>query len=315
MSGELDRSKRLAGWTKVESSAVEVRCMIQRHIMSMRNSLEHKRFACWFVLAASMMTSPVLADDLPPPPPPPPGVGPVPSAAPVGTGTLEAPPPPPPGVKIEPTPQAVPTTQTPLPAPPQAAPTSSVPGLSEPPPPPPGVEPPPTKPKRPRKPSLSRPTSTPLVNTQRTNTSPDYTWKDRANPKTKWYGWHSLIGVVPLQAMFGAGWAMNNDQLIFIGALGSILMSPIVHRANGQDGRGWASLGGNVGSLLIGGLIAEEVGVGIGLVLWTTIDISLLHYKPVPPQEPPKSALGIHSFAVVPMMEKGRQGLSIMGQF
>ena len=258
---------------------------------TMGTYLEYKRFSAGFVLAALLVTNAplALADELPPPPPPPPEATSIPPPrGSAGSSILEAPPPPPPGVNIEL-----------LPAPPPK-PSSST------------TKPPALEPKRARS-ERSRPDT---GDEGKPNTLPDYRAEDqpRQTGSTKWYGWKSLFGLVPVYGLFAAGIATDEFAVIVPAAIGGVLITPIVHRAHGNSGRGWLSFGLNLGAPLIGVYAGGGYGALVGLGLWNTIDVLALHWEQKV-VDSPKKAQGFPSFAIVPMMDHGRKGIALVGQF
>ncbi len=289
-------------------------------------SLEYKRFSVGFVLAALLVTNThvALADVLPPPPPPPPppqtpGTNPTPvPTVPTGSGVLDAPPPPPPGVNIEIAP-TVPTTKPPTSTtvrPPAASTIEPMPSVLAPPPkPPPGVDvevPDPETARVPRRPN------TPTSNAgPRSNTLPSHRPQDQPQQTTTggWYGWKSMIGLVPVHALFIAG-IVSDEYIPFIPAfIGGVLVTPIAHWAHGNRGRGWLSFGLNIGTMMAGGTFGGITGVPIVLGIWNVIDVAALHHK-TEPVRPPNAVNSIwQSIAIVPMMDHGRKGFTLMGQF
>ncbi|MRG91865.1 hypothetical protein [Polyangium spumosum] len=139
----------------------------------------------------------------------------------------------------------------------------------------------------------------------------------------QWYGWQSLMGIIPSHGIALLG-LTDNDliPLIYLGAAGHALTSPIVHWAHGNVGTGFLSLGVNIGAPLLGGMIAFETrSTGLlftmgflTIVGWPVVDTLLLSYEDAPKSKD-KSARLIDSFAVVPMLDGDRKGLSLVGQF
>lgn len=139
----------------------------------------------------------------------------------------------------------------------------------------------------------------------------------------QWYGWQSLIGIIPSHAMAVLG-TTDNDLygLIVAGAIGHSLTSPIVHWAHGNVGRGFLSLGLNTGLPFLGlavGLEARSTGllVAMGFVTivgWPIVDTVVLSYEDAPKSND-KNARLIDSFSVVPMIDGDKKGLSLVGQF
>ncbi|MBK9265354.1 MAG: hypothetical protein IPM54_36915 [Polyangiaceae bacterium] len=281
----------------------------------MRPFFEHKRFSVGFVLAAivSSNASSAFADDLPPPPPPPPGANTTPPPpVPSGTGVLDAPPPPPPGVNVEPPPAT--TSAKPPPPPPPTSTAPDEPPHLAPPPPPPGTTPAKKK-KRPAQVAPPAPQST-VDSARYAEIMAKYREdeKPKKPPYTGWYGWKSLIGLAPVYGLFAVGIVTDEETIFIPAAAGAILVNPIAHWTHGNKGRGWLSFGMNFGAPMIG-FYATGSGYGAlaGWGLWHAFDVAVLSHASTP--EPPKTALGIQSFAVVPMMDKDRKGFTIIGQF
>ncbi len=124
----------------------------------------------------------------------------------------------------------------------------------------------------------------------------------------------------------------NVGGLAYIGVAGHVLSGPVVHWSHGHVGKGFASLGLNVGlpgiGLLTGfaasgadawgGLFLGLILGGIGYVAAPALDIGLLSTETVnAPARPPRgaSALLPSSIGVMPMLDQQRRGLSLIGQF
>lgn len=140
-----------------------------------------------------------------------------------------------------------------------------------------------------------------------------------------WYGWQSLIGVVPTHLMAAGGLFGGGLWLFIPTIIGGVFTTPIVHGVNGNTGRMYLSFGGNVLAPLAGWAIGSAVdshswlpilGPWLAAGLWQATDIAFLHYKEKPAARPRKVAgIEIPMFSVAPMMENGRKGIWIMGQF
>ncbi len=90
-----------------------------------------------------------------------------------------------------------------------------------------------------------------------------------AKPAEVWYGWQSLIGVLACDSLIAISVSVNANSsassgivstLGALGVAGRVFTPPIVHWAHGHVGKGSISLGINVGTPMVVGLI----GVGIG---------------------------------------------------
>lgn len=119
---------------------------------------------------------------------------------------------------------------------------------------------------------------------------------------------------------------------MYIGIAGHVIMGPVVHWSHGHVGKGFASLGLNVGmpaigaivgSLFVdnrsGGIFAAFGLTGIGYILAPTLDMAILSTEVVPDKSPavPKAArlLLPTSVGFAPMLDQNRRGLMLVGQF
>ncbi len=150
------------------------------------------------------------------------------------------------------------------------------------------------------------------------------------NGKRTWYGWQSLAALVPSHLVFATGFvtafATRNTELgvgmIILGMGGHVLASPITHWLHGNTGRGFLSLGLNVGLPVLGSVIADASDTGeltvplalLSVIGWPVVDIVVLSYED-PPEPQRTSMLGIRSLGVVPMIDGYKKGLSLVGQF
>lgn len=148
----------------------------------------------------------------------------------------------------------------------------------------------------------------------------------------RWYGWQSLIGVVAgdIMTAFGGG-----GGLTYIGITAHAMSGPIVHWAHGHTARGFGSLGLQAG-LVVGGFLAgygfvivteireypalyTVVGMtAAGYVAGPIIDIAALSKETV--TVPAEQAKGVRallpsSVAILPMVDRDKRGLSLVGQF
>jgi hypothetical protein len=105
-----------------------------------------------------------------------------------------------------------------------------------------------------------------------------------------WYGWQTL-SVLGGAALVGAAW--REPQAILFGAAAVTLGGPMVHWSHDHVGRGFTSLGLNVGLGLVGlgiGATAGQnndlggavAGVGVGLAVALIIDVAALSYDEAP---------------------------------
>jgi hypothetical protein len=118
-----------------------------------------------------------------------------------------------------------------------------------------------------------------------------------------------------------------------MGVVGHVFIGPIVHWAHGHSGKGFASLGINVGAPFAGALLGMGIGAGfqaavdddsdvgwgalggivvgtcVGWVTATVLDTTLLSTEQV--DAPSLEA----QIAVVPMVDANRFGLSLIGRF
>jgi len=154
-----------------------------------------------------------------------------------------------------------------------------------------------------------------------------------ATKKTTWYGWQTLIGVVAGDIVTIIGNSSNTEVLAYIGVGGHVLTGPIVHWAHGYVGKGFASLGLNVGlpgqgllsGLAIsaggadaGGVVIGFILGGIGYIVAPTLDISLLSTETVDEANTtPRGARALvpSSVALMPMLDQNRRGLMLVGRF
>lgn len=150
--------------------------------------------------------------------------------------------------------------------------------------------------------------------------------------KTVWYGWQTLIGVVASDVVTLVGAFATAGPFAQIGIAGHVLTGPIVHWAHGHVGKGFLSLGLNVGMPAIGaifgalfvdnssgGTLAAFGLTGIGYILAPTLDMAILSTEEVPDKTPavPKGArlLLPTSVGFAPMLDQNRRGLMLVGQF
>lgn len=145
---------------------------------------------------------------------------------------------------------------------------------------------------------------------------------------TRWYGWQTLIGVIggDLVSLVGQG-----SVVTYFGIAGHVLSGPIVHWTHGHVGKGFISLGLNVGAPLVlgaiglaaggtsgdvyGSIAGGFIGFGLGYIAAPIIDIAALSTETVEEEAKDKSALLPSSVMVVPMVGQNRVGLSVVGQF
>ncbi|WP_437723009.1 hypothetical protein [Sorangium sp. So ce861] len=118
---------------------------------------------------------------------------------------------------------------------------------------------------------------------------------EQPTPKRVWYGWQHLLvlGGAAILAPIAAG--AENEVLAWWSASTFALGGPVTHWANGNLGRGFASLGLNAGGLLGGCMVGLLVGAAsdsrrwdelavllggsAGLITANIIDIAVLEYE------------------------------------
>ena len=125
------------------------------------------------------------------------------------------------------------------------------------------------------------------------------------------------------------GTAGTSGALISIGIAGHVLTGPIVHCAHGHVGKGFASLGLNVGLPGLGMLAGFAIGGGgmasgfyglaiggLGYIAAPALDISILAKETVDAPAPKGArALLPSSLGLMPMLDQNRRGLMLVGQF
>jgi hypothetical protein len=154
--------------------------------------------------------------------------------------------------------------------------------------------------------------------------------------KTRWYGWQTLLGLAgtDLLMMAGGGY-VGSAPIIITGLFSRPLVPPIVHWSHGHVGKGFGSLGLNVGGPLLAGLIGAGIaeassdgscgifgcgfgGFVVGFVLGgfvsPIIDIAALSTEEV---EVPVTRAGFapQSLTLVPIAGPTHGGLGLAGQF
>lgn len=169
------------------------------------------------------------------------------------------------------------------------------------------------------------------------------TWDVAApKPRVSWYGLQTLIGSALFDTVSVLGLAKESVPLMAVGLAGRTLVAPTVHWIHGYGKRGFASLGLNVGLLLVGttagGFLGnyielatappelDELGAGIvigglagglfGGITATVLDTALLSTEPLTDARARNGhPLVPAAIAFVPVMEKQRWGISIVGRF
>lgn len=153
---------------------------------------------------------------------------------------------------------------------------------------------------------------------------PPWGWAPRPAPVTTWYGWQTLIGVLAGDALTLIGGSFNNSPMIYIGVGAHVFTGPIVHWAHGNAGKGFISLGLNLGIPTIGALSSVVLGyyglilAGIGYLAAPTLDMALLSTETVDgPATAPKGARVLlpSSVGIMPMLDPNRRGLMLVGRF
>jgi len=163
--------------------------------------------------------------------------------------------------------------------------------------------------------------------------------------KTHWYGWQTLLGLAVTDILLmGGGIAARESVPVLIGYLARPLVPPVIHWAHGHVGKGFGSLGLNVGGPLTLGLIGSLIsqagsdgrcgmfgcgtpGLAAGLLIGglaaPIIDVAVLSNEEVlVPAEPdgtkPPSVMLVPIFSVGHVGRGGREGrggLALAGQF
>ena len=142
-----------------------------------------------------------------------------------------------------------------------------------------------------------------------------------------WYGWQIMIAGGVSLALPAISLIEGSAETVFLtfglGGLGYCLGGPMIHWAHDATGNGFASLGINVVSPLLLGLVglglgygdseSAQIGVGVGIYAGAVgailIDSIWLAYEPVEPVTAPEGS----SFNIG--LSVGLNGLSIVGQF
>ena len=150
--------------------------------------------------------------------------------------------------------------------------------------------------------------------------------------KQRWYGWETLIGLAITDgALIGGGAALESGLPVVAGLILRPFIGPVVHWRHEHVGRGFGSLGLNVGVPFTLGFIGAAAlsgdgcndfecvfgfatGYIIGSIAAPVIDIAALSTEKVEVLVEPDE-LGLQSLTVVPLLGKGRTGLGLAGQF
>jgi hypothetical protein len=164
----------------------------------------------------------------------------------------------------------------------------------------------------------------------------------KAASARRWYGWQTLIVAGGSSLLLGATAifsATNTNSSLSNVSFGGFLASfsgfavggPIVHWAHRNVGKGFASLGINVGAIGIGaGVgfvaagghegpsdIAAGLGAGLGALTGLILDVSLLTYDPLPPAGNTSSVQHRRPPLLLPALDirKDRASLGLIGTF
>ena len=154
--------------------------------------------------------------------------------------------------------------------------------------------------------------------------------KASETPTRQWYGGKTLLGLIPSDVVFFLGYMLAFSSrktedlgvgMVGLGVAGHCLAAPIVHWVHGNVGRGFLSLGLNMGLPFVGAAIADGLDMGdltvplvvLSVIAWPVVDIAVLSYEEPAPKRKRTSAMP--SFTVLPMVDRDRQGLSLVGQF
>ncbi|WP_437936540.1 hypothetical protein [Sorangium sp. So ce341] len=114
-------------------------------------------------------------------------------------------------------------------------------------------------------------------------------------PKRVWYGWQHLLVLGGTAILAPIAAASENEALAWLSAGAVALGGPVTHWANGNLGKGFASLGLNAGCTLGGGMVgvligktsgprggdelAGLLGASAGLLTANIIDIAVLEHE------------------------------------
>ncbi|MDC0747153.1 hypothetical protein [Polyangium mundeleinium] len=156
--------------------------------------------------------------------------------------------------------------------------------------------------------------------------------KASASSTRQWYGAKTLLGLIPSDVVFTLGYVLTFSShstedigvvMVGLGAAGHCLTAPIVHWVHGNVGRGFLSLGLNVGLPVVSAMIADVSDardmtiplVLLSVVAWPVVDIAVLSYAESEPEPKRKRTSAMPSFTVLPMIDRDKQGLSLAGQF
>jgi hypothetical protein len=102
-------------------------------------------------------------------------------------------------------------------------------------------------------------------------------------PKKKWYGYQIML-IDGARVLFIAS---GSEGAVFLGGLGLVLSSPIVHGAHGRS-RGLGGLGMRAGGALILGAAGGDsiegalTGFVVGWLIGAGIDYAFLSHEPAP---------------------------------
>jgi hypothetical protein len=156
-----------------------------------------------------------------------------------------------------------------------------------------------------------------------------------------WYGWQTLLvmggsTVLSLVSTVGDGRVAMVTVPLAIG--GFTLGGPIVHWAQGNIGKGFISLGMNVGGAVLGaatgavaicapggcagefgpllGFLFGAIGGGLGLLAANIVDVSVLSYREHRPARP-APVVGWRPSSLVPTLavQKDRMSFGLQGTF
>jgi hypothetical protein len=158
-------------------------------------------------------------------------------------------------------------------------------------------------------------------------------------PDGTWYGWQMLIGFGAsdaslLCALIASQVGGQPSGWVQAGLIGHLLAGPVVHWANGNVVKGFASLGLTLGAGIVGGtaggalgatanttcgggslcvppgiLAGVVIGMGLGVVGTNVVDVLVLA------REAPPRGADHASLSLLPLLAPQGAGLAAMGKF
>ncbi|WP_437982241.1 hypothetical protein [Sorangium sp. So ce117] len=126
-------------------------------------------------------------------------------------------------------------------------------------------------------------------------------WREQRETERVWYGWQHLLVLSGTLAFGPLAIATENEMFAWMTAGPFVLGGPVTHWANGHLGKGFLSLGLNVGCTFGGGLLGQVVGGAspnrdgeltglvfgaiLGALTANIVDATLLEYEEPPGPE------------------------------